>query len=1085
MVRSPLDPAETPGWTASGRLAFVVLWTSGSDPELDAPLRMLALRGCSGDWAWFDAWCKPANPEPVSARVRASYGVTAPDLEDGESPEDVWQALLDFLGDTPVLAPEAELFRSWRRSWAQKLGDERAAAPVLGLDELAALIMPGRVELAEGGLVRTLGGVAEGPPKAFAPTDLAAALDALVRPLLTGDPRARELAVLGLSRARHAFLATDPEAARTLGLALSILDKPALWAGASGELFGASGSLPEGVMTEALQEARSADLALESLRPASAERFEDWINRDDLPPGVDGLAPFHKDDHALLEDIMSLHLPAVLAGEFGGDPAAYQRESQHKVAREVAATMGSDELLLTHAPTGTGKTLGYLLPALLWSRRNNVRVGIATYTRALQEQAMQREVPRALAALARAGVPPGSLVSVLKGRENYLCWRALRACFPETDEDGESWLAWTGLVLFALRDPEGDLDRMSARPPLSVASGLSYRRAYGNLLRTVRAQTSCCSTRTDRDTCSAEIARRRAERSHLVITNHSFVLARQKFFQHLIFDECEHLHDQAASAWSHRTTFRGARDVLLRLHRPRSLRGRAPFDRLARQLLEGTPSGDALGRAMGRWQAAADALGHLEGEAGSFNEWREETAEGRSERELHGLFREFLDLDRAAGLIAARVDATGAMAQLESALDYLGETIENLPLRSAKRIRRALEVGRGELVVLNETLAAWLPLDEGRARIPREAFHDVESTPEGDLALVARVLLPQEVLGRFYFPQLGSAVFLSATTWLRGGFGASKDYLGLTRAEKPGKSEERIGRAVRTFRASEVFDYSRVLVGVPRDAPPPAQKARHLDYVTRFVEWLSQRTRGRTLVLFTNREDVRIVGERLTESMAKRHLPLYWQGMPQAAKEELSSLFRERTDSILLGVDTFWYGADFPGETLEYLVMVRLPYGVPDRYHHAQCAAIGDGPQRAGIYQPRALAKFRQGFGRLMRRTSDRGCVFVLDPRILDPRHRIFLRELPLGLEADFGKTPASAARLVRGDTSHIMREAFAHMGLMAELERRGLSAQFEGDAPAPVQTQPLAAWDIPQPERKPRPEPPGPLHVDPDELPY
>ena len=113
---------------------------------------------------------------------------------------------------------------------------------------------------------------------------------------------------------------------------------------------------------------------------------------------------------------------------------------------------------------------------------------------------------------------------------------------------------------------------------------------------------------------------------------------------------------------------------------------------------------------------------------------------------------------------------------------------------------------------------------------------------------------------------------------------------------------------------------------------------------------------------------------------------MQWFAKLREGKEELGGMFRTRVESVLLGLDAFWYGADFPGPTLEYLVLARLPYGVPDRYHHAQCAAIGAPEQRRTIYLPRAMAKFRQGFGRLMRKESDRGCVFVLDKRVVDPR---------------------------------------------------------------------------------------------------
>jgi Rad3-related DNA helicase len=113
-------------------------------------------------------------------------------------------------------------------------------------------------------------------------------------------------------------------------------------------------------------------------------------------------------------------------------------------------------------------------------------------------------------------------------------------------------------------------------------------------------------------------------------------------------------------------------------------------------------------------------------------------------------------------------------------------------------------------------------------------------------------------------------------------------------------------------------------------------------------------------------------------------------------------------------------------------VIVRLPYGVPDRYHHAQCAALGTNEQWRRIYLPRALAKFRQGFGRLMRRETDRGCVFVLDgarssrgtgPSCASSRSRP--KHPESSEEGAFG-----GARSCAGTRSGAIREALAHMGL-------------------------------------------------------
>ncbi|HVS17623.1 MAG TPA: helicase C-terminal domain-containing protein, partial [Planctomycetota bacterium] len=474
-----------------------------------------------------------------------------------------------------------------------------------------------------------------------------------------------------------------------------------------------------------------------------------------------------------------------------------------------------------------------------------------------------------------------------------------------------------------------------------------------------------------------------------------------------------------------------------------------------------------------------EGLRALDAALAGFRAWREDVRATREERDEHALLREFVErrdeIELAPPLIEARVGLARAMSALEGSLSMVAADTEVLPGRGLPRLRRALELARNDVLEQLAALEAWIPMVDGAPALRAETFHDVEEDARGRDVLAARVLLPNEFLGRYYHPQLESAVFLSATTWIQGGFESAMGYLGLDRSAEPAPDEVRAACRVRSFRAPEVFDYGRVLVGVPKDAPEPRQKEAWLAFVRRFVAHLGERTRGRMLVLFTNAEELKRVGEGLAGHFRARHVPLWWQGMPGVAKEELPRLFRARTDSVLMGLDTFWFGADFPGETLEYLVIARLPYGVPDRYHHAQCAALGSGPQRKRIYMPRALAKLRQGFGRLMRRVDDRGCVFLLDRRVLDPRHRAFLREMPLanGVEGMSGQA-SEGARLVVAPTDEVVRAGLAHMGMLTDVRRRGLESDFDPEA-AGVREQ-LPTWELPR--RRVEPEmldiPPG-----------
>jgi ATP-dependent DNA helicase DinG len=1021
----PERPADPSPWEdlQVGRLVFFSCWTTGPDPTVDSVVRLLALRRSSA----------PGTADRFDR------------LAGAESFDLVWAGFESFLGRDPVLVPDVAEFAAW---WTHATGRGLERIDAIGLDEIANVLLPGSDS------VRRMAEETGRAWRTLQPEDLREAAARLVREFLEQGADAVALAASGYRRAWRGLEAGSPRAARILRLALALADRPGDWLDSKDE---PATRLENGLLTRSSQRPRTPEDLIADLEPCCQRESSAWRELDTVPVQAESPAPFSEEDRACLEQVFEVHLPASFASETGAPERSSYRSGQHEVARAVAGALGTGELLLVHAPTGTGKTLAYLVPALLWARRHGVRIGIATYTRALQQQAMDREMPRALAALSAAGVDPLPRVALLKGRENYLCWRALKLATPEDEEDGAGWLGWTALALFGLRDPQGDLDRMPQRPPIPMEAVGPWRKRFAELLRHVRCRSSCCSHDEDRRACAAEVARKRCERSHVVVTNQAFALARQEFFKHIVFDECEHLHDQAHGAWSHVLSFHQMRGALSRLHGAERGGPPAVLDRIRRALVEGTPLDRILVRALEEWQGSDDALLRLEGALEGFEGWREEAARRREERESHSLLREYVESAEGTGLVESRTELCRRLNDLESTLAEVAERLEAAPLRGKPGLRRSLDLARTEISGMLEAIEAWLPLEEGRPAYRPSFFYDVEVEPatgRGNrvgLALVARVLLPNEVLGRSYYPELSTGVFVSATTWLRGSFEPALGYLGLDRAAEPAPDEDRAPRIVRTFRAPEVFDYSRVLVAVPRDAPPIGRdKDAFLEYVRRFVGHLGERTRGRMLVLFTNAQDVRRVGTELEGFFRARRISLWYQNMESASKEELSDLFRARVDSVLLGVDTFWFGADFPGETLQYLLIVRLPYGVPDRYHHAQCAALGTSEQRRRIYMPRALAKFRQGFGRLMRRESDRGCVFVLDGRALEPKHRTFLRELPIGVDADASEDAGDGegARLVRGDTERCLREALAHMDLLADLRQRGLPVGFGDEAP-------------------------------------
>ena len=1033
-------PWERPGLAA--RVAFVDLVTLGPDPDKDGLARIEALvprREIDTRFA------ESARVEgPAAESLATQLGLVARGTE--RPAREVFETLTEKLEGCWVLTRDANLFERYHVTLTGAPFD----GVVLDLNSIALFLGPSRSGFAN-----------EREHSEDRAGELQERLLDLLAPLEALDPAA--LAVLAhLSDERIGALeTTDPPAAEAACAILALVEHPHRWARRPGEAFEPR-TPGAGLLSDAVRAFADVDSALERAVPAAVRPADDTPDEGPMPISTqDPKTELDAQDTARVDAIFETLLPE----HFATYDAPKARAGQHQVATGVARAWGQRHLHLKHAPTGTGKTLAYLVPTMLWALRFRVRVAVATYTRALQEQAMERDVPLAREMLRRSGVEAPILVAALKGRANYVCWRALRASLPEPEETAAQVGAWIHLAMFTFLDPDGDLDRL--RSAGAQREGDAFVRALRTLTTAVRSQVGCCTHMADRNTCCAELARRRAERSHVVITNHALALARRDLFKRFVFDECEHLHDVAHNAFSHVLPL----PELKRLVERTGVGSRSILARLARKASSGA-AGSALKWAREAVSASEITFNNFEDEAVRFADWRERTARERDDRTAHSLFREYFESKPAAAADLARThgDLERAIDALVGGLARLAEHLDALALRGTRRARRRLDLVRADLADASEALAAWIPRDgDGEPHFRPETFYDLERNVRDEDVLAARVLLPHEYLGRRFWPELDAAVLLSATTWLKGGFEAAANYLGLARAADPAPDEDRDPCVVETERAPEAFDYGRVLVAVPRDAPLVRDKRRWLEYCARSIAFVAERARGRSLALFTNQDDVREVARRLDSFFAQRHLPLYWQGMSGATKEQLSDAFRERVDATLLGVDTFWYGADFPGETLEYLFLMRLPYGVPDRYHQAQCAVLGPREQRRQIYMPRALAKFRQGFGRLLRSEHDRGVCFLLDRRVLEPRHRSFLKELPLRSDED-GES-GEGSTFVRAESARLYPLAFEHMRLTLELENRGLAGSFE-------------TFELDRPSRAALP-PVAPPRILPDDLPF
>ncbi|MEO6711057.1 MAG: DEAD/DEAH box helicase, partial [Planctomycetota bacterium] len=649
-MRPPPTPADLSPhlpWErgADLELAFAQLWISGPDPSVDGLVRIEALRrNAQGDFDRFERWSNPfpSRAEPAaSARMVHEFGVESSDLERASSGAEVWAEFADFVGERALVVLDAEMFGAWAAHFEGRGEKDRC---VLGLSEFAAQWMPGRPGVSRENLVRQLLGSvrARTPPGAISARDLQSALAELIARVLELDPLALRLAAAVCICLLQRLREVDVHAARRFELSLSLIERPSRFLSGSTRLFDAQraprdGGFGMGLEADELSDpAEAARLWIDELEPAWSQASD--ARESSVPITTDDEKPFEARDLELVDDIFQVHLPAISAED--GEVLRY-RAGQHEVARQTAQTLGSNELLLVHAPTGTGKTLAYLVPAMIWAVRHGVRVGVTTYTRALQEQAMDREVPRALRAIDRAtALGPNRLpcvprVALLKGRANYLCWRALKLHLPGAEDGHEAWLAWLSLFLFSLSDDSGDLDRLAMRAAFGVGSRERESRELESLVRQTRGQVGCCQQRDDRRTCGAEVARARSEQAHVVIANHAFALVKQASFKHVIFDECEHLHDQAHGTWSHALSIEEMRQLFARVRQDGKQASRAPLDRLERAAFPGSQAATALEGAASACRDSLAALDELEREVAAFLAWRTAKERTRDARDQH------------------------------------------------------------------------------------------------------------------------------------------------------------------------------------------------------------------------------------------------------------------------------------------------------------------------------------------------------------------------------------------------------------------------------------------------------------------
>jgi ATP-dependent DNA helicase DinG len=709
-----------------------------------------------------------------------------------------------------------------------------------------------------------------------------------------------------------------------------------------------------------------------------------------------------KEPRLNLEKALSIIQPQGLLSR--GIKGFESREAQQHMMRDVIEAYETDSIALIEAGTGTGKSVAYLIPAMLWAARTKERTLISTHTISLQEQLVHKDIPFLLKALSL-----DLKVVLVKGMNNYVCLRKLE----------EAKLSLPILPIEEVAEIE-KIDQWKSSTREGSRSDLPFVPSGGTWEK-IGAESDTCNHQDCPfyENCYYIRARKEASEAQLLIANHHMLFSdlsiRAKtdnynepavlpVYQRIVLDEAHHIEDIATEHFALETSYIGLLRLLARLASDRQgkVYGKLPFLKamiqehfglappmtvanLLRKLSIDLPGmrQDLTLYLENAFQAYTDLVRNLQSDASEDAIGGENKLRLRSFHKTHPAWESEI-VPRTKELVAALQRYSQVLYGLETDIESIKEkAFED----KSKGVRFDIAALAGRLVEASVVLENFLTIKDELSTV---RWIQTSSRVNSNIFLLHAELDMAKLLSEMLFSKFSTVVLCSATLATNKQFDFIRNRLGLTSEFLPNK------KIIATLYESP-FDYQKqALFAIPTDMPHPSDR----EFTPKAVEaiWQAiQASRGNAFVLFTSYSMMKASFNLLEERLKGQKYVALKQG--DAGRQSLLNTFKNTERSVLFGTDSFWEGVDVVGEALRCVIIVKLPFKVPSEpiiQARSEAISAKGGDPFMDYTLPQAIVKFKQGFGRLIRNRQDRGCVVCLDNRLLSKGYgRMFLNSLP------------------------------------------------------------------------------------------